>query len=82
MIKQVASPQQSNGFSQLFLDSCNSRKVFIVQNEIKLTVLKKDYYAELIQSGSAVGGQFDNQVTGIHAIGDVEISVPKDRQEL
>ena len=82
MTKQVASPPQSNGFSQPFLDSCSSGKVFIVQNEATGLILKKDYYAELIQAGSAVGGQFDNQVVGIYAIGEVEISVPNNREEL
>lgn len=73
---------KSNGFSQPLLDSFSSGKVFIVQNELTGLILKKDYYAELIHSGSAVGGQFDNQVGGIYTIGDVEVTVPKNRQEL
>jgi hypothetical protein len=66
VIKQVSSAPQSNGFSQPFLDSCSSSKVFVVQNEATGLIPKKDYYAELIQASSAVGGQFDNQVVGIY----------------
>ncbi len=82
MINQTPLIPKSNGFSQPLLDSFSSGKVFIVQNELTGLILKKDYYAELIHSGSAVGGQFDNQVGGIYTIGDVEITVPKNRQAL
>jgi hypothetical protein len=44
-------------------------------------IIQKPYFAEYVGYGSAIGGVFDLQCVTVHTLGDVQITVPADKNE-